>query len=72
MYSDITNQLRSIQQTLNSKSEDVWMTLKDVCTYTKLSSSTLHRASQRGELKVSKKTGKNLFRKEWVDRFLGE
>ena len=72
MYSEITNQLRSIQQTLNSKSEDVWMTLRDVCTYTKLSSSTISRATQRGELKVSKKTGKNLFRKEWVDRFLGE
>ena len=70
MYSDITNQLRSIQQTLNSKSEDVWMTLKDVCTYTKLSSSTLHRAIQRGELKVSKKTGKHLFKKSYVDKWL--
>ena len=72
MYSEITNQLRSIQQILNSKSEDMWMTLRDVCHYTKLSPSTIHRAIQRGELKVSKKTGKNLFRKEWVDRFLGE
>ena len=72
MYSEITNQLRSIQQTLNSKSEDMWMTLKDVCTYTKLSPSPIYRFCKRGALKVSKKTGKNLFRKEWVDRFLGE
>ena len=70
MYSEITNQLRSIQQTLNSKSEDVWMTLRDVCKYTKLSSSTIHRFCQRGALKVSKKTGKNLFKKVWIDKFL--
>lgn len=50
---------------------DSWLTLKDVCEYTSLSPSTIHRATQRGELKVSKKTGKNLFRKSWADRFLG-
>ena len=51
--------------------KDAWLALKDVCDYTGLSPSTIHRATQRGELKVSKKTGKNLFRKDWVDRFLG-
>ena len=50
---------------------DQWLALKDVCDYTGLSPSTIHRATQKGELKVSKKTGKNLYRKEWVDRFLG-
>ena len=52
--------------------KDTWLALKDVCDYTGLSASTIHRATQRGELKVSKKTGKNLFRREWIDRFLGE
>ena len=51
---------------------DKWLTIKDVSEYTKLSASTLHRAIQKGQLKVSKKTGKNLFKKEWVDNFLGE
>jgi len=51
---------------------DKWLALKDVCEYTGLSSSTIHRAIQKGELKVSKKTGKNLFKKEWIDNFLGE
>ena len=51
---------------------DKWLAIKDVCEYTGLSSSTLHRAIQKGELKVSKKTGKNLFKKEWIDKFLGE
>ena len=71
MYSEIINQLRNIQKSLNTKTEDVWLTLKDVCDYTGLSPSTIHRATQRGELKVSKKTGKNLFKKAWVDTFLG-
>ena len=71
MYSEIINQLRNIQQSLNPKTEDDWLTVKDVCRYTKLSPSTIFRATQKGVLKVSKKTGKNLYRKEWVDRFLG-
>jgi len=50
---------------------DQWLALKDVCDYTGLSPSTIFRATQKGMLKVSKKTGKNLYRKEWVDRFLG-
>ena len=52
--------------------KDSWLALKDVCDYTGLSPSTIHRATQSGELKVSKKTGKNLFRKDWIDRFLGK
>ena len=51
---------------------DQWLALKDVCEYTGLSPSTIYRATQKGELKVSKKTGKNLFRREWIDNFLGE
>ena len=50
---------------------DRWLTLRDGCEYTCLSPSTIHRATQRGELKVSKRTGKNLFRKVWVNTFLG-
>ena len=30
---------------------DKWLAIKDVCEYTGLSSSTLHRAIQKGELK---------------------
>jgi len=71
MYSEIINQLRNIQQSLNPKTEDDWLTVKDVCRYTKLSPSTIFRATQGGVLKVSKKTGKNLFKKAWIDTFLG-
>ena len=51
--------------------QDQWLSLKDVCAYTGLSPSTIYRSTQKGILKVSKKTGKNLFRKIWVDNFLG-
>ena len=51
--------------------QDQWLSLKDVCAYTGLSPSTIYRSTQKGILKVSKKTGKNLYRKIWVDSFLG-
>jgi len=70
MNDEIIDQLKSILNLHSSESKKGWLTLKDVCEYTKLSSSTIYRSIRRGELKVSKKTGKNLFRKEWVDQFL--
>ena len=51
--------------------KDAWLSQKDVCAYTGLSYSTIFRLTQSGVLKVSKKTGKNLYRKEWIDIFLG-
>jgi excisionase family DNA binding protein len=55
----------------NQLSNSAWLTLKEVCQYTKLSPSTIFRATQKGVLKVSKKTGKNLYKRSWVDQFLG-
>ena len=49
-----------------------WYDLKDVCIITRLSASTLRRAISKGELKASKKTGKLLFKLDWVEKFLGE
>ena len=51
--------------------QDQWLSQKDVVRYTGLSPSTIYRATKKGTLKVSQRTGKNLFRREWVDRFLG-
>jgi len=53
----------------NQPANSTWLTVKEVCRYTKLSPSTIFRLTQKGVLKVSKKTGINLYRKEWVDRF---
>ena len=51
--------------------QDQWLSQKDVVRYTGLSPSTIYRATKKGTLKVSQRTGKNLFRREWVDKFLG-
>ena len=51
--------------------QDQWLTQKDVVRYTGLSPSTIYRATKKWILKVSQRTGKNLFRREWVDKFLG-
>ena len=68
MNNELLNNLKNlIDINLTSK----WMTMKDVCNYSSLSYATIFRAIQKGTLKVSKKTGKNLFRKEWVDKYLG-
>ena len=55
---------------MNRILDNRWLTIKEICTYTGLSASTIHRAIQKGELKVSKRTGKNLFKKDWIDGFL--
>ena len=51
-------------------SKNRWFNTKEVCAYTGLSISTLNRATNKGNLKVSKVTGKNLFKKEWIDNYL--
>ena len=68
---EILNTLKSIQQMLEGDVVNKWMSIQDVIKYSGLSYSTLHRSIKKGTLRVSKTTGKNLFRKEWVDTFLG-
>ncbi len=49
---------------------DEWMTLKEVRHYSKLSESTIRRYIQRGNLKVSKQTGRVLVKRSKVDEWL--
>ena len=49
-----------------------WIDLKKVIQYTSLSASTIRRAVQKGKLKVSKKTGKLLFKVSWINNWLEE
>ena len=49
---------------------DKWLNIKSVSNYTSLSPSTIRRAVSRGSLKVSKITGKLLFKVSAVDRWL--
>jgi len=48
-----------------------WFNLKQTIEYTGLSASTIHRHIKLGALKVSKKTGKLLFKQSWIDNWLG-
>lgn len=68
----IIEKLNEIKSLLKNKVSGRWLTTAEVCKHSGLSESTIHRAIHKGELKVSKKTGKNLFRISWVDRWLND
>ena len=65
--SDILSDLKNL---IKSNKPISWMTLREVCAYTRLSEPTLRRYIKRGRLKVSKSTGKLLFKMSDVDRWL--
>ena len=64
---DVLDELRNIVQ---KKSSNIWMDIKEACKYASVSDSTLRRAVRKGELKVSKRTGKLLFKREWLNKWL--
>ena len=67
----IVERLQKIENLLRNKSTDKWLNLMQACDYTSLSASTIRRAVDNGRLKVSKEAGKLMFRREWLDRWLG-
>lgn len=66
----IKEQLERIDEKIDKKISHRWLTTREVCKYTGLSNKTVFRAIQKGSLKVSQGTGKNLFRRSWVDRWV--
>ena len=66
----ILEKLDEIKSILAGKMDDKWMTIRDVTKYTNLSESTIRRASKRGVLNASQSTGRLLFKKSNVDRWL--
>ena len=64
---DVLDELRNIVQ---EKSSNIWMDIKEACKYASVSDSTLRRAVRKGTLKVSKRTGKLLFKREWLNKWL--
>ena len=67
----ILKKINKIQDHLLTNNQDTWMSIKDAVQYTKLSDSTIRRAIKKGSLKVSKRTGKNLLKQSWIDKWLG-
>ena len=67
----ILKKINKIQDHFLTNNQDTWMSIKDAVQYTKLSDSTIRRAIKKGCLKVSKRTGKNLLKQSWIDKWLG-
>jgi excisionase family DNA binding protein len=47
-----------------------WITLKEAIEYSGLGDSTIRNAIYNGTLKASRHTGKLLFQKRWIDKWL--
>lgn len=65
----ISNMERILQRLNNSSN---WISMNEAATYSGLSKSTLRRAVQVGSLKCSRKSGKLLFKRDEIDRWLND
>ncbi len=66
----VLEKLNELAEKIDDKLGDRWLTMQEVSRYTGLSQRTLHRAILKGTLRVSQATGKNLFRRSWIDEWL--
>jgi excisionase family DNA binding protein len=55
---------------VGQKNNNGYMNINQVVQYTSVSKSTIRRAIKKGVLKVSRSTGKLLFKTAWVDKWL--
>ena len=66
-----TNELLTeLLATVKEDKTDQWFTINEVSHYTKLSEPTIRRYIKAGKLKASKETGRLLFKKSNIDRWL--
>ena len=70
MYHKMLEEIRDLKTIVEGKVADRWLTITDVSNYTSLSDSTIRRAVRKETLKCSKNTGKLLFKKSDVERWL--
>ena len=66
----ILEELNDIKSMIVKDSKVGFMDMKQVVQYSSTSASTIRRAIKKGVLKVSRSTGKLLFKTEWVDKWL--
>ena len=68
-----TNELlNEILNKVKKGSSDEWLTIRQAVNYPKLSHQTLRRYISKGKLKASKNTGRLLFKKSHLDKWLNE
>ena len=66
----ILEELNDIKSMIEKDNKVGFMDMKQVVQYSSTSASTIRRAIKKGVLKVSRSTGKLLFKTEWVDKWL--
>ena len=66
----IIEMLEEIRNILTKTNKDKWCKIDELCEYSSVSQSTIRRAVKRGVLKASTSTGRLLFKKSDVDKWL--
>ena len=66
----LLEKLDEIKSILTGRTNDKWLKIDEVCRYSSISDSTIRRAVRRGTLKASTSTGRLLFKKSNVDKWL--
>ena len=62
--------LEELKSLVITNHHNKWMNINEICNYTSVSESTIRRAVRRGKLKASTSTGRLLFKKSNVDKWL--
>jgi len=66
---NIQEKLERIEAKVDGVSRRDWLTTNDVVREFRISRSTIHKAIKSGQLRKSRKLGKNMFRREWVEQW---
>ena len=70
LYHNLVERLDRIEKKMDNRVLKNWLSITDVIQATGYSKSTINRAIKTGELKSVKNSGKRMFRKEWVDKWI--
>ena len=70
MYKETTEMFSEILKAIKRDRPDEWLNISQAAQYAKLSEQTIRRYVRLGALKVSKKTGRLLFKKSNLDHWL--
>ena len=70
LYHNLVERLDRIEKKMDNRVLKNWLSITDVSQATGYSKSTINRAIKTGELKSVKNSGKRMFRKEWVDKWI--
>mgnify|MGYP000219879163 FL=1 len=70
MYKETSEMFREILKAIKRDRPDEWLNISQAAQHAKLSEQTIRRYVRTGELKASKRTGRLLFQKSNLDRWL--